>query len=352
MKVCRFGIILFLAWGPLVSAAPSQNPAQLLQRGLRAYDELDFPAAAGLLRTAVRAGALDSLDTERQIDVLSRLGAADVFRGDPNAAGEAFRQLLVAFPRARLDELRYPPEVTTVFDAVRRSTRAVAVVASAEHALRVGEERYTIWLFSSSHHQIAVRLLDGSGSLLRSVYRGLLGDSLAVYWDGRDSTGRVVPAGPYVLEIQSLAPGGVAERFLQLPLDIAVSGGDTLAYPLPPDPARFRPERTGGGRGVEALLGGLVGGAVLAGGPAVVARGAETSSVRWVLGGSVGLLGVVGFVIQRGGRPIPENIAFNARIRAEWQDSVAAVREYNARMAQAVLAIRAGRPVRIEAGRE
>jgi hypothetical protein len=331
------------------ASAPAQSPRHLLERGQRAYQDLDFEVAAGLLRTAVSAGILDSLDEAGQADVLTQLAAADAFRGAEDSAAAVFRLLVLRFPRYRIDELTYPPEVTTLFAAARRTTRAVAVAAPREADLRVGQDRLSVWLHASSHHQVTVELLDAAGSSLRTLYRGLVGDSLEVRWDGFNASGSVVRTDTYVLRIASSAPNGSAERFVQIPLDVIAIRVDTLPHPEPPAEAEFRQERLGSGPGLRSLGMGLLAGLTVAVAPSAIASGTEISGLRFAVAGSLSAAGIVGFLTQRPGRPVPAHIAYNDSLRADWRDRVAAIVTHNANVPGARLRITVGSATVVEA---
>ena len=90
----------------------------VITRAIAAYQDLDFDLAAGLLRRALDGQLADS----DRVRALAYLGAAEHYRVRPDSAIAAFRQLATMAPGYQPDTLVFPPEVTIVFNEVRRST--------------------------------------------------------------------------------------------------------------------------------------------------------------------------------------------------------------------------------------
>ena len=115
----------------LLVALPTTLPAQSgsaraqLSRAIAAYQSLEFEVAATLLRRALADGS-DLSDAQRR-EALAYLGAAEHYRARPDSAEEVFRRLVLLAPQYRPDTLVFPPEVTSVYDEVRRGTTAIAL---------------------------------------------------------------------------------------------------------------------------------------------------------------------------------------------------------------------------------
>jgi len=88
---------------------------------IRAYQDLDFDAAARLLRRVLTPPLAMELSDAERARALSYLGAAEHYRGRPDSAIAVFRRLAVLAPRDQPDTLIFPPEVTRLYDAVRGS---------------------------------------------------------------------------------------------------------------------------------------------------------------------------------------------------------------------------------------
>jgi len=345
--VTRAGLLVLA--GLLVSTAPlsAQRPDSLVASGIRAYRDLDLDAAAGFLS---RASLLleGRPDTALRTSALLYLGATEIYRGRGDSARALFRRLVRLDPGYRVDRLIFPPEVTTVFDAARRATPAVWGRFASESRFAAGTAGFTTTLVASTFHQIRVELQRPDASVARSLYSGPIADSLTLSWDGWIAEDQPAATGRYLLAITSLDSAGTAGRILRVPLQVSNLGADTVATPpLPAD--QFLPEQRRGGGGMESLLGGLLAGTVTALAPVAIASDASLSGGRFVVGGAIVALGVAGFVMGRGERPIPENIAANDSVRAEWRRRVEAVGAENARRrAEATLIVRVGTPQVIE----
>lgn len=88
---------------------------------IRAYQDLDFDAAARLLRRVLTPPLAMELSVAERARALSYLGAAEHYRGRPDSATAVFRRLAVLAPRDQPDTLIFPPEVTRLYAAVRGS---------------------------------------------------------------------------------------------------------------------------------------------------------------------------------------------------------------------------------------
>ncbi len=341
------GVVLLIA----ATGARSQTaqPVELVARAIAAYDDLDYGTTAGLIRRALSFQGPDTLPTSRRLDALSYLAAVELYRNRRDSAMAAFGRIVRRDPRYQIDELVFPPEVTSVFALVRRDTKVVQIVAPDVARIRSGVGRYTPQLFASSYHEISAAITRSDGQPVRSIYGGLIGDSLEVVWDGLDVAGNPATAGRYVLTVQSRDRTGAIARVARVPLEIVATSLDTLQHPAPPARSLFLPESTGAGPGIGALLAGVIGGAGVALLSSSVAPDTELSSGRLIVGGAMTVGGLVGFLKQRRGRPIPANVAQNDLVRralAAQRDSV--VGENTRRRATVDLEIRAGTPSAVD----
>ena len=253
MRRATFAFLLGVAAASAAAPLRAQAPDSLVRAGTRAYRDLDFDLAAGYLRRALTLLAARP-DTARRTEALVYLGATDVFRGQTDSAQSIFRQLVTLDPRYRIDGLIFPPQVTTVFDAVRRATPATVMTLPARARFSASDGALSGSVFSSTYHQIRVEIQALDASVVRHVYAGPVGDSLAVAWDGRGPNGMPVETGRYFLAVTSLDSAGAPARILRIPLDVTTVPVDTLLPPLPPD---LIPERSTGNRALTSLLGGL-----------------------------------------------------------------------------------------------
>ncbi len=329
--------------------AAAQTPPALIAHGLRAFQNLDYDSASALLRGALAAPAAADLPDSARSRALLYLGATEVFRGNRDSAMAAFRRLLIGDPRYRPDQLIFPPEVSNLFAEVRLGTKAVAALVAPRTELRTAGDRLVVRLFATSSHEVAAAVTRPGGATVRVLYRGAIGDSLELLWDGRDSAGVAADSGRLELRIASRAPGVRGLRLVQVPLELHVARHDTLPWPPAPADSLLRPEHAPGGSGLRALARGTLGAVAVVALPPIVASGADASSARFAISGAIALSGLYGFLAERRPQRIPVNIAANRALREDWRSRADAIRARNAGLRQErSLVILAGRPVASE----
>ena len=322
-----------------VALAAGQASAQtdgLVERGVRAYNDVEFEAAATLLRRALAADLSDS----SQIQALDYLGAAEVFAGPErrDSARAAFRRLALFDPRHRPDPLVFPPQVLAVYEEVRRATKAVHVEAPSEASFKPAVEAagLVVRLHATSSHEIEVRIGREDGAVVRTLYVGPVSDSLEVKWNGLDMYDGEVRSGRYELVVASRrSVSGPVVRTVKLPLRAEFVVPDTIA-PLPTLPdSLLLPEQVSLSAGTGSLATGLLaaGAAIVL--PSLVADGTQPSGAQYAVAGVLSLTGIVGFVTQPG-KVQRRNMAANTATRAEWLRRAEEVRAENARRRDAV----------------
>lgn len=337
----------------LLLAVPLQaqdgSASDVMTRAVRAYRDLDFTVAASLLRRALTPPLVTGLGDAERARALTYLGAAEHYRGRRDSATAVFRRLVALAPRHRPDTLIFPPEITRLYDEVRKRTQVVAVRLPADTEFSFGG-RLVAWLYPSAPHSVTVAISREDGHPLRTVYAGPIGDSLDVRWDGLDSTGALATGDRLWLTVTSPGAGGEVPR-VQVPLQVEVNGLDTLPHSPPLSANQLLPERADRGTALRSLGGGLL----LAAGaltlPSLVAPGERASGTRFAVAGALGVSGLVGYLSRPVGRPLPENAAINRARRDNWRRQEAAVTRQNAeRVRAARLRIRIGTAVVFERG--
>lgn len=337
-------LVAVLAGGSVgAKSAAGQAAGGSFAQGIRAYQNLEFGRAAATLRRDLAKLSAAGASAADRVEGLAYLGAADLFRGRRDSAVAVFKRLVQLDPRYSPDRLVFPPEVTTVFDSVRALTKAVVIVVPPDTQVALGTDNFGAWVLASSFQTVDVTLRYEDGAPFRSLYAGPIGDSLRVQWDGLDAAGQLPPVSRVLLRVSSRAPTGEISTILQVPLDLRIERPDTLEWPAPPPDSAFLPERLGGRSAVRALLGGaLLSGAVVVL-PSVVGGSGGPSGSRVAVAGTVGLAGMLGYLLHRPGRPIQANMRANQARRDAWQQEVATVTAENARRKGDVrLAVHAG----------
>jgi len=308
---------LALLWLALGWAGPAagQDAARLREQGVQAYKSLDLDNAATLLRRALAAGSLPDtavLSTE------AYLGATELYRLQPDSARAAFRRLILLEPRYRLDSLAFTPEVTAAFDSVRFATPALSVEVPPRVTLEPGGGM-TARVYPSGPHSVRIRIETPSGEVIRTLREGRVTGNFTVTWNaaGEDGT---LPSGLYVWSFASLDRRGGVQRIVDVPVRLEHTTVGALA--APPQP-QLLPEREPARRGLIPLAVGL-GGAALALVATPVFTDADAPRITLAVVFAAG--GIIGFLEQRPGRKIPDNVAANQAALAAWQAEVNRVR--------------------------
>lgn len=320
-----FSVIALVAPPPLTA----QTSSDLLEMGRRAFQNIDYDAAATVLRRGLVRTTGDTLSEPDRVQALMYLGATELFRGRRDSALAVFRRLLVLDPRHRPNELVFPPQVTDLFRAARQATKVVAVEVPPLTELRVRSEQFTARLQASSPHDVTVAITGNDGTIVRLIYTGPISDSLAVGGDGLTEESGLPADGAYQLRVTSGGPAGRIHGVVHVPLEISRVRGEThQPSEMAPRAVRGPPVRllAGGGLATAAAI-------VL---PTIVARDAHASGARFAVASAIGVSTLVGFVTRWRNRPIDRSARTN-QSRRDDRRSVATA-------SPARLMIRAGRP--------
>jgi len=332
-------------------AAHAQAARDLVAQGVRSYRALEYDAAAALLRRSLAPDAAGTLSIPERAQALSYLGATELFRNQRDSAVAAFRDIVLLDPRYRPDELIFPPQVTNLFQEVRRATKAVVVAVPPVTEMRARLDRFAARLFSSALAEVSVTLVREDGTPVRELYTGPVADSLLVTWDGLTAAGVPAEDGRYVLRVTPRAGDADEPRGRQVALEVAQLPPDTLLWPAPLTTPPLLPERTAGTPGVRPLAAGLLAAAAVVVLPSVVARDAHPTPARFAVGAALGVSGLVGFITHRRGSPLAANMRANAPQRDAWRRRLETVKTENvSRRATIRLVVRAAPPAVAERG--
>jgi hypothetical protein len=153
------------------------------------------------------------------------------------------------------------------------------------------------------------------------LYEGAITDVLEVSWDVRDPDTGAPVAGSVQLHVSAMSAAG-EETVTVLPLSIAVIQQDTLPHPAQPrDTARVW-QRPPEWRSFATLAAGILSGAAAVGLPSIVAHDGKGAPIRFAIGGTLGVAGVLGFLRQREEVADPIAIEENRLRREAWRDAV------------------------------
>ena len=310
---------------------------------LKAYQNLDFDVAAASLRRLLGASGAAQLTGAERARALCYLGAADFFRGRRDSARAVFQRVVERDPRYRPDPLIFPPDITTLYETVRRESKALVLELPADQQVRSDSAPLRLRLVTSSPQRVDVGLWRPDGSLFRSLYSGPLGDSLDLQWDGLDAAGHPPNVSRLWVRASRRGASQAPDRPVQASLDVRVIPVDTEPWPAPVPDSLLLPEHVAQTfRGRTLVMGAALAVAAVAL-PTVISGQSGASGGRFLVGAAIGASSVVGFVRGRAGRPIPANVQANDARRAAWERSLAAVKAENAtRQGVTVLTVHAG----------
>ncbi|MGH7559665.1 MAG: hypothetical protein ACRENB_01465 [Gemmatimonadales bacterium] len=311
-----------------------QTGSDLIAQGLAAYRALDYDAAVTLLRRGLGANGTTLSDSVRS-DAYAYLGASELLRGRRDPADAAFRQALATEPRFRPDSLIFPPQVTDVFDEVRRQTAYVRIRAPKDTTITYGVDQYVVRLYASARHEGTVDIGPEAGRAARRLFAGPIPDSLDVRWEGTDGSGRAPLTGALALFVTSRPAGGGPPRVVRLPITVRSLRRDTLPVPERPaaTPVVQQPARKPSNRAVGTLAAGVLAGLAAVMLPEVVAADGAGGSARYYVGGGLALAGLVGFAAQQGGSSRqPAAVSNDQAARDAWLRRADSVRSENVRI--------------------
>ena len=342
MKRCI--VVLALMIGS-VAPLKGQQALQLLAHGVEAYQHLNLDQAVSLLRASLAPTSGTGLLVGDQVRALTYLGAAELFRTHTDSARAAFRRIVVLDPEYRPDQTVFPPQVTELFALVRRASPAVAIRIAPVTAFKAhAESLHVVLVGSDTAARARVRVEREDGMLVRELYDGVVGDSLTVGWDGQSTGGTPVAAGRYRLTVTTIGSTTSGDRVARVPLVVerqAQAASPPAAPATPPD-SLLLPERSGGGPGWPSLAAGAGGALMAAALPAAINPGGDDGHRRFVVSVAIGTAGLVGFLLQRRGHALPDNIRANSALRLQWARRAAAATPAASNGGDVTLTIRAG----------
>jgi len=317
--VIRRRLLLFMVGVSCVGSLAAQSGPELLNDGRTAYAALEMEAATRLLRLALQA----DLSVNDQLSAHAYLGAAEYYGNRQDSSRAAFRRLVLLDPRYRMDAVVFPPEVVGAFDAVRRTTPAVAVEVPGRVTFEPGRGGLTARVYPSAPHVVRVRVEASNGGVLRTLHDARVTGTLVITWDGAGGNGARLASGLYVLSFTSINDETQAQRILDVPVRLEQSA--VGAQSLPPEPDLL-PEKNPSGPALLRLGAGL-GAAALSWiiTPAIT----DNDVPRVALTVAFSAAGIIGFFEKKPGKPLPDNIAANELAVAEWRAEVARIEAAN-----------------------
>ncbi len=296
----RAALLLSLALTALGTVrADAQSASELLGQGIRAYQSLELDAAAQLLRQAL-APRGDTLPIPDRLRAMMYLFAAEYLREHRDSATVLARRMVRLEPLYAPDQLVFPPDIVGALEEVRRDLKVVVARAGSPATFVPRRESFRVTLLASSAHQVDASITRDGGEVHRTLYRGVIEDTLELTWDGLDAQGADTPSGRYALMVSSRDNRGRLLRVLRRPLDFTATEPARTAVADPGEPGAPLARRSRASA-VRALGTGAAVGAAVVALPGLIAPGEAASGTRFLVGGAIAVGGVTAFLTRRPG---------------------------------------------------
>ena len=331
-----------LAAGAAPALAAQGSTAELLGQAHQFYEGLEVERALPLLRQIISPNWPFEVTRDQRVDAYKYLGACLAVAGKRDSAVLYFRAAIERDPFTDLDPSLFTPAQLATFAEARRRTLAVAVRPVQRGRVDPRTARVTFTVVATHPALVDVKLSAiGAGSPL-SLFQGTMDGVREIAWDGLLSDRRLAPAGRYTLGVvgRSRVTGASDSARVYFDLRHEVEAREDTVPEL--DRRAVLPERISvdaARRDVAKGLG-VAAAALLIAGAANGDLGAGERGGADVLAATAAVTGVVAFLVHRRHGAIPENVAANARRRAERDSTNASVRRRNAdRIAATVLLV-------------
>lgn len=343
----RFLLVLALLLLGVRPLAAQSNTAEMLQRAIRLYEDLDVERALVILRQILSPASPFDVSPQQRIEAYKYFGAALALQPGQvkrDSAITFFRAAIERDPFVDLDPQSFSPIQLQAFGEARDRTFGVGVRPIATDTVDPRGERRLTFRGLTSHRAALRAELRSGGALRRVLFDGENEGLREIPWDGSLSDGGLAPAGRYEL--------AVIGRSSLIPVSDTVTVSFELTHLHPPledslPPLRageLLPEQHPASAATLDLLKGLAvaGSAVLI---QTVLPSGELGGARTALSGTVAgagaAAGLAAFFVRQANRRIPANIQENDRRRAERAATNDGIRLRNAdRLAETRLVIR------------
>ena len=312
--------------------AAQGSTAELLGQAHEFYERLEVERALPLLRQIVSPNWPFEVTQEQRVEAYKYLGACLSLAGKRDSAVLYFRAAIERDPFTELDPNLFTPAQLATFGEAQRRTFAVAVrpVAPARVDPRTARVTFTMVATHAALADVKLSAV-GTGPLL-SLFQSTMDGVREITWDGLLADRRLAPQGRYALAVvgrsRLTGTSDSARVYFDLRHEVAPLE-DTL-----PDldrrallPERMSPEAAR--RDVAKGLG-VAAAALLIAGAATGELGGGERGGADVVAATAAVTGVVAFLVHRHHGAIPENVAANARRRAERDSANVAIRGRNA----------------------
>jgi hypothetical protein len=334
---------VMLAVGAAPALAAQGGTAELLGQAHQFYERLEVERALPLLRQIVSPNWPFEVTPDQRVDAYKYLGACLALAGKRDSAVLYFRAAIERDPFTDLDPTQFTPAQLATFAEARRRTLAVAVrpVQPARVDPRTARVTFTV---VATHAALVDARLSAVGAATPSLqlFQGTLDGVRELSWDGLLGNRRLAPPGRYTLSVAGRSRVTGAADSARVYFDVrheTAELDDTLADL---DPRQLLPERISpeaARRDVAKGLGVAAAALIIAGAANGNLGGSERGGAD-VVAATAAATGVVAFLLSRRHGAIAENVAANARRRAQRDSTNTAIKARNAdRVAATVLLV-------------
>lgn len=320
------GVTIAIAWAA-TGSAQQRSPADDLAASARnALNDLEYQRADSIARSLLALG--ERLNDEDRIQAYQLLAAASYPEEQAaqhlESAVQHLTQLLRLDPAAAMSRTITWPGLDSLLENTRRSTFAVRVVPVVD-TVRAGQGATDLFQIRATRPaRFTLAADDERGAVVELDRRGPV-DQAVLAITALDGDEPILPSGNYTFSITAQDP--ILQEQVEFAFDVRVDAEnlDLMRVPVALDSSSFRPEETVPHRGRNALIGVALG-ATTALAATTFARsdqlgGVSSSGRAYAAAGVMTLGALVGAFLEKP-KPIPENIAYNAQVRADFAQSV------------------------------
>jgi len=307
-----------LLWLTATTTLPAQdNTADMLQRAIQFYDDVQVERALTLLRQVVSPGSPYEVSRDQRIQAYKYLGASLAIQNMRDSAIVYFRAAIERDPFTDLDPRKFSPVELTTFAEARRRTFAVAARPIARTTVDPRVERVVLSILTTHAATVRAEIRPAGSALPGTVLYDGENDGLRdLPWSGTLGGGRLAPTGRYELAVfgesrlnqrrdSTRSYFDLLQDFPALEDTLPSLRADELLPERHPPSARRRGLANGLGIAATAII------LPYATGSARYGSSRSFASVAAISGGAAG---IYAYFARRNNLDIPENIAIN-RVR-------------------------------------
>ena len=306
-----------------------------LDSALSALDAAEFERGAEALRSQVGSGGAVAL---------ARLAEATWALRARDSARAYLRRMVEVDPFYKPPADLFNPDLRATYERIRQETPVIGIRAPRDTVLVPARDTLPVEIAVGRPGDVRFYLRLPSPRTRDTLLAAFFVESFAVvHLLLALPDGNVLPAGSFELEAEVVFPGGGARRGLTLNLErMSV---DTAAHMPPTPPSDFLPEVKKGPATWRTVLHALGLGTAALMIPVIINDKDLSGRSVPLAAGLVGVsIAVADFSLNRPSVAVPENVHYNATVRAQWEERNRSIAARNALTLQHT-------PVRVRTGR-